>query len=382
MLVIKEPYLRQENGKCRLLCDTTVDGETRTIWFETDAAYGKYLCTERADGFLIGLLRWAMMHGHDIQCEAPVTEELYYQITANLSPILVKYGSRPTARGLYLHPIRITAPLAPALQAGTEVGTGFSCGVDSFTTILKHRDSPCKDMNLTLLCINNVGAFKDDALRKERYRIAETVAKELGLPLLATDSNFAEAFPQSHLCSHIYSSTFAVYMLQKLWRVFYYASEGWDWSQFSLVDNHHYDPGFYDLLAFPAFSIPGLTIYSDGGELWRWEKLDFLRGYDLPKKYLHVCVPKPYNCGVCSKCRRTLVMLDYLDALDDFAAVFDVEAYRRNRQDYYRWLYYMHAQTFQWRHSPWPKPAKNESWLDAVYDGLVQQGKLDPNGLW
>ena len=77
MLFIGEPYIAQNGDRSRLVCDIGINRrETRTVWFEVDREYEKYLCTERSDAYVIGLLSWAMRAGHDITCTVPVSEEL------------------------------------------------------------------------------------------------------------------------------------------------------------------------------------------------------------------------------------------------------------------------------------------------------------------
>ena len=154
MLFIGEPYIAQNGDRSRLVCDIGINRrETRTVWFEVDREYEKYLCTERSDAYVIGLLSWAMRAGHDITCTAPVSEELLYALREYLIPSLVKYA--PSFRA-----VEINAPAAgtPLANAGA-VGTGLSCGIDSFHVISRQLASPYKTLNLTHLCINNVGAL-------------------------------------------------------------------------------------------------------------------------------------------------------------------------------------------------------------------------------
>lgn len=93
MLFIGEPYIAQNGDRSRLVCDIGINRrETRTVWFEVDREYEKYLCTERSDAYVIGLLSWAMRAGHDITCTAPVSEELLYALREYLIPSLVKYA--------------------------------------------------------------------------------------------------------------------------------------------------------------------------------------------------------------------------------------------------------------------------------------------------
>ena len=339
MIIIGKPFISSNAAKTRCICDISVDGMIRSVWFEVDSKYKEYLVTERADAYVIGLLHWCMLNRHDIKCQVPVTEELLYNIKTILVPSLAKYANN-------LHAIKIDAEVAPALK-GEEVGTGCSCGIDSFDAIYNHYKSDYPNMDLTYLCINNVGAFNEcyddygrEKVKEERYQKVDVVSKELGIPIIKTDSNFAETFPQIHLYSHTYSSVFAIYMLKKLWKTYYYASSGMDYSKFSLSD---LDPAHYELLSLQCFSTSGLRIYSEGGEKERIDKTRDLFDFEPAQKYLHVCLAKPYNCGVCSKCRRTLVTLDMLDKLDNFKEVFDIGYYKKHREEYYKWLVSQHS---------------------------------------
>lgn len=339
MIIIGKPFISSNAAKTRCICDISVDGIIRSVWFEVDSKYKEYLVTERADAYVIGLLHWCMLNRHDIKCQVPVTEELLYNIKTILVPSLAKYANN-------LHSIKIDAEVAPALK-GEEVGTGCSCGIDSFDAIYNHYKSDYSNMDLTYLCINNVGAFNEcyddygrEKVKEERYQKVDVVSKELGIPIIKTDSNFAETFPQIHLYSHTYSSVFAIYMLKKLWKTYYYASSGMDYSKFSLSD---LDPAHYELLSLQCFSTSGIRIYSEGGEKERIDKTRDIVDFEPAQKYLHVCLAKPYNCGVCSKCRRTLVTLDMLDKLDNFKEVFDIEYYKKHRDEYYKWLASQHS---------------------------------------
>lgn len=339
MIIIGKPFISSNAAKTRCICDISVDGMIRSVWFEVDSKYKEYLVTERADAYVIGLLHWCMLNRHDIKCQVPVTEELLYNIKTILVPSLAKYANN-------LHAIKIDAEVAPALK-GEEVGTGCSCGIDSFDAIYNHYKSDYPNMDLTYLCINNVGAFNEcyddygrEKVKEERYQKVDVVSKELGIPIIKTDSNFAETFPQIHLYSHTYSSVFAIYMLKKLWKTYYYASSGMDYSKFSLSD---LDPAHYELLSLQCFSTSGIRIYSEGGEKERIDKTRDLVDFEPAQKYLHVCLAKPYNCGVCSKCRRTLVTLDMLDKLDNFKEVFDIGYYKKHREEYYKWLASQHS---------------------------------------
>lgn len=233
---------------------------------------------------------------------------------------------------------------------GGAVGTGCSCGVDSFDAIYMHYNTEFLSHNLTHLCINNVGAFANcyheygqDKVKDERYKKAQELADELGLPLIKTDSNFMESFEQDHIKTHTFSSIFAVYMLKKLWKTYYYGSSGYDYTSFSLKNIEDIDSAQYELLSLQCLSLRELKIYSEGGEKTRFEKVQDIVNFPYTERYLHVCFLKPYNCGQCSKCRRTLVALDALNKLENYKEVFDISYYKTHKGEYYSWLASLHS---------------------------------------
>ena len=131
-----------------------------------------------------------------------------------------------------------------------------------------------------------------------------------------------------------YTSTFAIYSLQKLYSSYYYASSD-SFLEFSLKDNDKKPSGYYELLFFYSCSTITWTIHSEGGTLSRFEKTKQVVMYPPSFKYLNVCTSTSNNCGKCEKCTRTLLALDALNKLDSYNMVFDIEYYKKHRQDYY-----------------------------------------------
>ena len=344
MLFIDQPYIEKNQNKSRLVCNINIDQtEKQTIWFEVDEKYEKYLCTERSDAYIIGLLNWAMRTHHDITCKTPVSEDLLFNLNEYLIPSLIKYAPD-------FHDVKIHAPITnETLPNEGGVGTGLSCGIDSLHAIYKHFNCSYPSHKLTHLCINNVGAFNNcyqkygiDHIRKERYEIAQKAAAEIGLPIITTDSNFQTTFKQNHLLTHTYSSMFAVFCMQKLWQTYFYGSSGYDFNSFTLTNHAQKDCSLYELLSLNCFSTRCLKIYSEGGAESRLEKTVMIADYNIAHQYLHVCTQQNNNCGICSKCRRTILCLDALGKLDKFSKVFDLQYYKKHKKEYLLWLYASH----------------------------------------
>ena len=344
MIIIQNPYVDECYEKSRLTCNILENNVQKQIWFEVQNEFAKYLCYERGDAFLIALIYYAMEKGHDIKSEVAITDELLYNINEYLIPTLHKSDKR-------LKNIKIEAPFAPRLNNAGAVGTGLSCGTDSFHAILNNIHSPFPENKLTHVCINNVGSFdvysfygNEEAqnVKNAIYKKAQNIANELNIPLIQTESNLMTEIPQNHLYTNTYSSMFAVFCLQKLWKTYFYASVGYGFEAFNLINNSTKDSGLYDLLTLNCFSNKNLRIYSEGGAKTKLEKIKFIADFDITQKHLHVCIKKTKNCGICSKCKRTILVLDSIGKLDKFKNVFDINYYKTHKNDYLKWLCVSH----------------------------------------
>lgn len=334
-IAIGRPFVERADGKARLTSVIRRDDVDVPVWVEVEERYGRYLCDERSDAFLLGLLNLAMREGRDVVCEAPVGAQLLFQLRTYLIPILANHDPRLRAISVVAEPDGRELPCAGA------VATGASCGVDSMHAIMNYGGGDPAKPRLTHLVLNKIGGI---AVRRGRWdakvRHVADFCSRYGFELVAVGSNFSVAFPQDHLLTDFYSNSLCVYALCKLWNVYFYGSAGFDISHFSVTDSSLYGCALYDLLAFDVFSTKSLRIYSEGMDVERFEKLRRIADFAPSHTHLDVCLRNSgRNCGDCPKCRRTQIMLDALGRLDDYADVFDVAAYRANRKHYLRWLY-------------------------------------------
>ena len=338
-IAIKQPKISGEiSGRLQLSAEVVITGEPSTIWFEVDEKYGQYLCDERCDAFVIGLLPVAMRRGLDIVSVAPISERLEYQLRSTLLPLLARYGKK-------VREVKITAPIAtePIQNAGG-VGAGISCGVDSLHIVKNHGKGDTKGLALTHLVLNNVGAFGMTGASNQfewTINLARQFCAEFGYELVLTNSNIFDVVKLDFEQNHTYFNTFAILCLQKLWKVFYYGSWGVDFEEgYTVKNNELKDCAAYDILSLDCFSTDNLKIYSEGGAYDRYDKTAHIVDFEPAQKYLQVCViGTGKNCGHCFKCNRTLLTLDALGKLDSFRQVFDIDAYRKNRRQYLRYLY-------------------------------------------
>ncbi len=334
MMYVHRASVQREGEHIRICCDVDLDGETRSLFFRTDAKYEPYVTVDRADAFLVMLFYFAMQHGHDLSFESPLSETLFYQIQLYL--VEAFHRANPSFRQ-----IRITCPnTVQDEDAGSEVGTGMSCGVDSLYTLAAHGAEPTPSgFRLTHLAYFNAGGFQYDDGRAavnpngesvflEQLRVTQACAEDAKLPLLVLDSNLATCFPGAHIRLHPYRDCGAVLLFQKLFGVYYYSS-GYTVDRFRFLPHSH--AAFYDLFSVPLLSTGSTRFYSFSPAKSRLEKTAALVNDPLANKHLLVCAQSSKNCGTCRKCVRTLLTLDALDALERFDAVFDLAQYQKTR---------------------------------------------------
>jgi hypothetical protein len=270
-----------------------------------------------------------MRSGKDIHFDAPVTEEFLHNIEEILIPQLCAHDPK-------LYCSKIFADVdSTALDKGHAVATGMSCGVDSFYTTSLYLNSKYNSMNLTHLYCGNY-LYGNDNIIFERAAMA---AKDIGLPLISTATNINEALRLPHLYTHFFKMMFGVLALRKLFKTYYY-STAHDFSHFDLKKSSTQDTAVFELLLLYVFSCSDFQLVTGGAKSERLEKTRAISNFPPARKHLNVCLDphEKVNCGRCGKCRRTLLMLDYLGTLDSFQSVFNIENYLNDRLESFVYL--------------------------------------------
>jgi hypothetical protein len=333
VLEIRQPYIKRTGNKSRLCSDITWGDRRRTLWFEVENEYNECFCTERIDGFLVALLPFALMENLNIHSDGYVSEKLLYHLKTILLPSL-------SANIKEYHPITIDAKCdGRVLESKHGVATGLSCGVDSFYSVLKHLNTEMERFRLTHLTYFNImnSPYWTDLIDSSRefsnarIKYIQPVVKELGLKLVTVDSNFDRFYNSLHLLATFTFRYFGtVLALQKLFEKYYWSSAD-SFAQFSFSIE---SIATFDLLSVQCVSNENTTFYSTGSEVTRLEKTEYISDFDITHKYLNVCWFHLYNCGKCDKCRRTMLSLYALGKLDHYGALFDVDYFYRNKNEY------------------------------------------------
>lgn len=321
-LIINKPYI----DKNRIVSVIEYEKNKYDLYFEVNNEYVKYLCTENANAFLLALLPLIVKNSYDVIVKASISSRLYYQLTTYLLPMLEKAFNK--------REITIKCELTDCKYDGDGVGASVSCGIDSFYTLFKHMNLKDNKMNITHLCFFNAGSNGsyggEDSrkLFKERVTHIKDFCAEMNMHLVEIDSNLNELLMMSHEIRHTFTTLSCVYVLEKLFNTYYFASG----MKFDGSHIDRSDTSFYDILNVQCLSNENITFYCSGIETSRMEKTKYISNYDITYKYLNVCTKSHWNnCGKCIKCVRTMTSLESIKKLEKYGNVFDLEEYRKNR---------------------------------------------------
>ena len=323
MMRIGKTYVERKDDKSYLCADIVISGHRATLWFAIERSQEDYLCIGHADPFVMALLPSAMRGNHEIICEDNVSERLYYQLNAHLIPAL-------SFAGKIYHPIKIKAPLTGGTywNAGA-VGTGFSGGVDSLYTIMRHSEG--SEYPLTHIAVFNAGVFEGKDYKKTFLQScgrAEQFAREQELKTVFLDTNLQEVLPERFLDVYSFRNLSCSLALQGLFSIYLFSS-GHDAANF-IFDLRN--SATFDLLTINCASTETINFYLSGVEAKRWEKLRLLTDWVPSWKWLHPCfhsIVGDTNCGRCPKCIWDMTTLYALGKLDRYQRVFDIKEYQK-----------------------------------------------------
>ena len=339
---IGKPIVKTTAEGTSLSAKVSYQGKEDECFYSVPAEFADFADTESSNCFLVGMLYPAMRNGEDIHVEGTVSAKLLYNLNEYLVPLMAICDER-------LKRIRITADATDSegCREAHAVGTGFSGGIDSFSTICQHfvRKGEPDGFRLTHLFFFNVGAHGIPkkpgdlaAIERQfnaRYEKFKAFPAEVGLPFVRVNSDIHKFHPWGHLEVATFATVSAILFLARGIRRYYLASSGHTYRQLwkFLGDGGRPDAiERVNMMLLPWLSTESLDLVDDGNLYDRSAKTVLVANYPPATKYLNVCYGHDTldtNCSVCPKCSRTLLTLDILGKLDDFAGVFDIPRYRR-----------------------------------------------------
>lgn len=341
MIQLSNLRLEDKNGWTYLICDCKAPfAKEEELWYAVPDEYKHILSDEVYDAFLVTMLYPAMFYKEDIVIEGCVTEKLYRNIMTYVQALLKDFSPDLTSVD-----VRING-FSTITKTDYLVGTGFSGGVDSFTTFYDHFENetnPAYRINVFFFAnTGQHGNYYDESTLKRfdnRYRLLKRFPEEKGLPYIKLNSNvFAYYREDWHLKNGSLRRVSAVIVCQKVLAK-YYVSSTYGYKEMMFYGPNTYNHAledYADPYLLPLLSPEGLDIIPDGSQYTRVQKTQRIADYPATRKYLNVCIRHSdndgdaKNCSSCDKCLRTLMTLESMDALDRFAGVFDLSVYKKH----------------------------------------------------
>ena len=321
------------------------ENENECIWYEVEKKYKDCLCDDRIDGIVVSLLPIAMKSGYEvIESEYPISEKLYYNLTYHVIPQIYNTDKKRTSI------IKIKAPLIDHKYCGKIVAAGMSRGVESFATLYEYgKTFEIPEYRISHFTYFNNGSHHgvDNMERKSEYsnrelyegQLRDTLdfCKKYKYDLISVDSNLTEAIKtifgaSSFHLTHTFRNAGFVLILQK-GIVKYYYSSAFNLDMFTLSLNT--DSAQYEKWLLPYLDTENVEFYSSNQNWSRLEKIERIVKLEQSYDNLCVCLLDIKNCGICSKCKKTLMELDSLgeDVLDLYSKAFDVKKYKTLYRD-------------------------------------------------
>jgi hypothetical protein len=266
--------------------------------------------------FVVGRLV-AMKGGWTLVLPGPVSARLLDRAETFQDIFLEWFGSST-------RPIPLELEAAPPLDlpAGRGAISTFSGGVDSYFTVLENLDELT---GLTFVHGLDIGLGSTEFRSKVRDELA-TSAADLDLPLWEVETDvrgLTDPYASWGKKAHGAILSSVAILLAELADTFLIpgsftrgALQGRGWGSHILID--------------PLNSTDYLTVVHDGVDTPRPDKTARIAESDSALRHLRVCYRSrtDYNCGRCSKCRRTQIDLDlagHTDVRQIFAEAVPLE---------------------------------------------------------
>ena len=304
------------------------------IWIAVKDEYAYMLSDDVYDAFMLVPLYLGMYFKDDVYIHGCVSKRLYKNIMNYLQRILCDFSDDLSRIDIHVDGFKI-ADGEPEI-----IGTGISCGVDSLTTIYDHyvnENDP--DYRINGLFFYNCGSHgkygeKSEQLFFDRYALNKSAADDLGLPVYLINSNlhaFVYSVGHDQNIGHLarYSCIIALQRAVKK----YYISSTYSYNEIKRFSSDIDFAEFSESYSVPLITTERLELVIDGCQYSRSQKTERISGWYIAQKYLNVCVNNPvdaHNCSICSKCLRTLIALEALGRLSEFAGVFDIKKYKQH----------------------------------------------------
>ena len=281
---------------------------------------------------LIGMLPLSFEKQMDIECKNPVCAVLLKNIREEL--LLTMGAAYETT---YIPTIKATSIAMKPNMTGEQYATGFSCGVDSLSTLLQTEKEIAY---LTFFNAGSHGKFlqeKTSEIADFRYSNARKAASEFGEKLIRVDTNLSEFTKQKFQDNHSFLQIACAHILHPVINYYSYSTgqkEGYK-------ERYGIDKIYLNNFCVHLLSSSSLTVDYTLSDISRFDRTKIIANSPIAQQYLDVCVDTHQaikstyqNCSKCDKCMRTQLTLELLGTYDQFSTVFDKSEYNIHKNKF------------------------------------------------
>jgi polysaccharide pyruvyl transferase WcaK-like protein len=300
-------------------------GEPHEIWVHSSLPV-----VPGADVALALTLVMAMTRGGRLEVGAPVDETLIRRIP-EIQAVLRSFNMTGdwTPAGPIKHRIEVVCPTSspPPRRDDRGIAAFFSCGVDSFSTVVRNPEIT------HLIYVAGLDAPVGEEFEQHHAQVrgaVEAIGERLGKSVITVETNARELYEGLLEGPAFFGGVLAAaarLVAPEIARVYIASSQSYEWqlenSSHPMLD-HLWGSG-------------GVEVIHEGAELTRPEKLEGIAADTLARSALRVCwagTGSAYNCCRCEKCLRTMVALEALGVLakfETFPFPLDLEAVAATR---------------------------------------------------
>ena len=309
----------------RLVGEVSYDNRaynSETYWFDIPKGYAHSSSTT-GNPWLTCLLPLALTLGEPLRIDLPVDKVLFKNITKLIQIWKSWYPQ------LQAEPLEVNLSDTQT-NSVAKTAAFFSGGVDAFFTLLKNNPSSNPEAQTAIDHLLVVWGF-DISLSNPKafFRMKDklnSAALKLNKKLIDIHTNIRTTLwnrADWGKLSHGSALASVALILEKAYSKVLIASTG----------------GYYDLSPWgshvvtdPLLSTSALQIIHDGAEFNRIQKTQFISNFETAQEALHVCYKhgSDENCSACTKCYRTMIMLDLCNSLKAFKT-FNLKKYKTNK---------------------------------------------------
>jgi len=310
VIVTGPKYLERDNAWV-VSASIKIGEENKEVWYRLPAG----AVASANETFLASALLPAMRKARPLQIEGPVSPRLLGNVPI-IQEIFRTWDFRFQRIAIEATPQEIAS-----FNPSQDVGCFFTGGLDSFYTVLKHKNEITH-----LVFVHGFDVPLDDfPLRARVSRSLREAAAKLQKPLIEVETNLRELSDSYVTWDFYHGAALASVglLLSPRFRRMYIAASR---SYADLIPL-----GSHPLLD-PLWSTERTEIVHDGSEATRVEKAAAIASDDTAVRYLRVCWENrggAYNCGQCEKCLRTMACLRTVGVLQRcpaFERPLDLEA--------------------------------------------------------